>query len=154
MLKFLQDFIPEASYGQVAALLSDDNLVVKVKKERKTRHGDYRLLPSGKHLITINSNLNPYRFLITLIHEVAHFETYKSYGIQIKPHGPEWKSVFQHLMLVFLRPEVFPSDVLPILASHFKNPKASSDTDTQLSLALKAFDPANEKIIYLKYNSL
>ena len=50
MLEFLQDFIPEASYGQVAALLSDDNLVVKVKKERKTRHGDYRLLPSGKHL--------------------------------------------------------------------------------------------------------
>ena len=146
MLEFLQDFIPEASYGQVAALLSDDNLVVKVKKERKTRHGDYRLLPSGKHLITINSNLNPYRFLITLIHEIAHFETYKSYGKKIKPHGPEWKSVFQQLMLGFLRPEVFPSDVLPLLASHFKNPKASSDSDALLTLKLKQYDPPNGKI--------
>ena len=146
MLDSLHDFIPEASHDQVSALLSHDNLVVKVKKERKTRHGDYRRLPSGKHQITINSNLNPYRFLITLIHEIAHFETYKTYGKKIKPHGPEWKSVFQHLMLSFLRPEVFPSDVLPILASHFKKPKASSDSDSVLALKLKQYDPPNGKI--------
>jgi hypothetical protein len=146
MLDSLQDFIPEASYDQVTALLSHDNLEVKVKQERQTRHGDYRRLPTGNHQITINSNLNPYRFLITLIHEVAHFETYKSYGRQIKPHGPEWKSVFQHLMLGFLRPEVFPADVLPLLASHFKNPKASSDSDAVLALKLKQYDPPNGKI--------
>ena len=146
MLDSLHDFIPEASHDQVSALLSHDNLVVKVKKERKTRHGDYRRLPSGKHQITINSNLNPYRFLITLIHEIAHFETYKTYGKKIKPHGPEWKSVFQHLMLSFLRPEVFPSDVLPILASHFKKPKASSDSDSALALKLKQYDHPNGKI--------
>ena len=146
MLDSLQDFIPEASRNQVTALLSHDNLVVKVKQERKTRHGDYRRLPNGTHQITINSNLNPYRFLITLIHEIAHFEAYKSYGKLIKPHGPEWKSVFQHLMLGFLRPEVFPSTVLPLLASHFKNPKASSDSDPVLSLKLKQFDPPNGKI--------
>ena len=146
MLDSLHDFIPEASQDQVSALLSHDNLVVKVKKERKTRHGDYRRLPSGKHQITINSNLNPYRFLITLIHEIAHFETYKTYGKKIKPHGPEWKSVFQHLMLRFLRPEVFPSDVLPILASHFKKPKASSDSDSALALKLKQYDHPNGKI--------
>lgn len=146
MLDSLHDFIPEASHDQVSALLSCDNLVVKVKKERKTRHGDYRRLPSGKHQITINSNLNPYRFLITLIHEIAHFETYKTYGKKIKPHGPEWKSVFQHLMLRFLRPEVFPSDVLPFLASHFKKPKASSDSDSALALKLKQYDHPNGKI--------
>jgi SprT protein len=56
MLDSLQHFIPEASYDQVTALLSHDNLVVKVKQERKTRHGDYRRLPTGKHQITINSN--------------------------------------------------------------------------------------------------
>ena len=146
MLYSLHDFIPEASHDQVSSLLSHDNLVVKVKKERKTRHGDYRRLPSGKHQITINSNLNPYRFLITLIHEIAHFETYMTYGKKIKPHGPEWKSVFQHLMLSFLRPEVFPSDVLPILASHFRKPKASSDSDSALALKLKQYDHPNGKI--------
>ena len=145
MVDVLNDFIPPAALDQVASLLSHDSLVVKIKQERKTRHGDYRRLPNGKHQITINSNLNPYRFLITLIHEIAHFEAYKSYGKLIKPHGSEWKFVFQHLMLPFLRPDVFPNDVLPFLATHFKNPKASSDSDTVLALKLKQFDLPNGK---------
>jgi hypothetical protein len=141
----LQDYIPEQAIPKVVLLLKHDNLVVKIKKERKTRHGDYRALPNGKHQITINSNLNPYRFLITLIHEIAHFEAYKAYGRFIKPHGIEWKRTFQHLMLPFLNPEVFPSNILPLLAKHFKTPKASSDTDINLSLALKQFDKPNNK---------
>jgi hypothetical protein len=145
MIDTLQDFIPNAAFDQVKQLLLHDNLVVKIKKERKTRHGDYRRLPSGKHQITINSNLNIYRFLITLIHEIAHFETYKIYGKMIKPHGLEWKSVFQHLMLPFIRPQVFPNELLPLLAMHFKNPKASSDSDIVLSLKLKQYDPPNSK---------
>ena len=145
MVHVLQNFIPQAAFDQVTQLLSHDNLVVKIKQERKTRHGDYRRLPNGKHQITINSNLNTYRFLITLIHEIAHFEAYKSYGKMIKPHGLEWKSVFQHLMLPFLRPEIFPMDVLPLLARHFKNPKASSDSDTVLALKLKQYDAPNGK---------
>ena len=145
MVDALQDFIPSAAFDQVTQLLLHDNLVVKIKKERKTRHGDYRRLPNGKHQITINSNLNAYRFLITLIHEVAHFETYRAYGKMIKPHGLEWKLVFQHLMLPFIRPEVFPNDVLPLLAIHFKNPKASSDSDPVLALKLKQYDAPNGK---------
>jgi len=145
MADTLQDFIPKAAYDQVAQLLLHDNLVVKIKKERKTRHGDYRRLPNGKHQITINSNLNTYRFLITLIHEIAHFEAYKTYGKMINPHGLEWKSVFQHLMLPFIRPEIFPNDVLPLLAMHFKNPKASSDSDPVLALKLKQYDSPNGK---------
>ena len=141
----LLNFIPPAAQPMITELLAIDHLVVKVKNERKTRHGDYRELPNGKHQITINSNLNVYRFLITLIHEIAHFEAYKTYGRLIKPHGNEWKHTFQHLMLPFLRPEIFPLELLPLLANHFKNPKASSDTDTQLAYALKQFDESNDK---------
>ncbi|NRD24724.1 SprT-like domain-containing protein [Winogradskyella litoriviva] len=145
MQKQFLEFIPSLAKPMVLELLSNDNLLVKVKNERKTRHGDYRALPNGKHQITVNSNLNNYRFLITLIHEIAHFEAYKNYGRRIKPHGKEWKQTFQHLMLPFLRPEIFPLELLPLLAKHFKNPKASSDTDTQLALALKQFDESNDK---------
>lgn len=141
----LQEYIPKASASKVVKLLEHDNLVVKIKKERKTRHGDYRKLPNNKHQITINANLNKYRFLITLIHEIAHFETYKAHGKFIKPHGLEWKRCFQHLMLPFLNPEVFPEDILPVLATHFKNPKASSDTDVNLSRVLKQFDEQNNR---------
>ena len=141
----LLDFIPEASHSMIKSILTNDNLTVKVKNERKTKHGDYRQLPNGKHQITVNSNLNSYRFLITLIHEIAHFEAFNKFGRFIKPHGKEWKQTFQHLMLAFLRPEIFPIELLPLLAKHFKNPKASSDTDAQLALALKQFDESNDK---------
>ena len=141
----LKDYIPNNALPQVLKLLAHDNLIVKIKTERKTRHGDYRRLPNGKHLITINSNLNIYRFLITLIHEIAHFEAYRTYGKFIKPHGKEWKYTFKHLMLPYLNPSIFPNHLLPLLAQHFKNPKASSDTVTVLALALKQFDEPNDK---------
>jgi len=141
----LKDYIPENTLPKVLRLLDNDNLVVKIKNKRKTRYGDYKRLPNGHHQITINSNLNQYRFLITLLHEIAHFEAYKEYGRFIKPHGIEWKYRFQHLMLPFLNPEIFPNGLLPLLAKHFKNPKASSDTDANLALALKQYDPPNDK---------
>lgn len=141
----ISHYIPEASVTKVLQLLEHDNLTVLVKKERKTRHGDYRKLPNGKHQITVNGSLNKYRFLITLIHEIAHLEAYKNFGKFIKPHGKEWKRTFQHLMLPFINPDVFPSEILPILAKHFKNPKASSDTDVQLAYALKQFDANIDK---------
>ena len=145
----LQDFISHQALHPVLELLKHDNLLIKIKNERKTRHGDYRRLPNGKHLITVNSNLNQYRFLITLIHEIAHFEAYTTYGKLIKPHGIEWKRTFQHLMLPFLNPEVFPEDLLPLIARHFKNPKASSDSDSNLALALKRYDePSNKTYIF------
>ncbi len=97
------------------------------------------------HQITVNATLNPYRFLITLVHEVAHLVAFEKFGRRILPHGLEWKRTFQLLMLPFIRPEIFPSKLLPLLAKHFINPKASSDTDARLSLALKAFDEKNDK---------
>ena len=145
MQSTLQDFISPKALNLVLELLKHENLRVTVKNERKTRHGDYRRLPNGKHQITVNSNLNEYRFLITLIHEIAHFEAYKHYGKYIKPHGVEWKFTFQHLMLPFLNPDIFPLELLPMLAQHFKNPKATSDTDAKLALALKEYDEPNGK---------
>jgi hypothetical protein len=39
--------------------------------------------------------------------------------------------------------------LLPLIANHFKNPKASSDTDAKLSVALKAYDkPSNKSYIF------
>ena len=41
-------------------------------------------------------------------------------------------------------PVFLKDNLLPLIAKHFKNPKASSDTDQQLSLALKQFDETND----------
>ena len=145
MQETLEKYIPQASVASVFHLIKKYNLHLKIVNERVTRHGDYRKMPNGQHQITVNASLNSYRFLITLIHEIAHLVAFKNFGRLIKPHGEEWKFTFQKLMLPFLRPEVFPLQLLPLLAIHFKNPKASSDTDAKLSLALKHYDPDNDK---------
>lgn len=145
MVEILEKYIPNASVQPSFELIKANNVYLKIVNERVTRHGDYRKLPNGQHQITVNANLNTYRFLITLIHEIAHLVAFTKYGRNIKPHGIEWKRSFQQLMLPFIRPEVFPNQLLPLLALHFKNPKASSDTDAKLALALKQFDAPNDK---------
>jgi len=149
MNDILKKYLPERAVDSCLQLIKESKVNLKIVNQRVTRHGDYRRLPNGLHYITINATLNKYRFLITLVHEIAHLLAYEKYGRNIKPHGLEWKHTFQYLMLPFIRPEIFPSKILPLLANHFKNPKASSDTDAVLSLALKQFDPQQSDKSYV-----
>ena len=132
--------IPEASLGYVKSLILFENITIKLKKSRKTKHGDFSVKKNGLCMITINDDLNQYRFLITLIHEISHYKAYKEYGLYIKPHGVEWKNIFKNLLLPIINPEIIPNDILRPLAIYAKNPKASSDTDLNLSLALNRYN--------------
>ncbi|MDD3003480.1 SprT-like domain-containing protein [Flavobacterium sp.] len=145
MSDVLAKYIPEKAVAPVFELIVQNQVHLKIVHERVTRHGDYRRGISGKHEITVNSNLNQYKFLITLIHEIAHLVAFEKFGRNIKPHGQEWKYTFQRLMIPLIRPEIFPNQLLPLLARHFKNPTASSDTDARLALALKYFDAPTDK---------
>jgi SprT protein len=155
MKNVLAPYVPEFALDAAFELIKQNNVHLKIVNQRVTRHGDYRKLPSGGHQITINASTNKYRFFITLIHEISHLVAFEKYGRTILPHGPEWKHTFQRLMVPFIRPEVFPRELLPLLARHFKNPKASSDTDTTLALALKQYDPATDKnyVFQIPYGS-
>ena len=145
----LSKYLPEHSVSLCFELIKSNNVHLKIVNERQTRHGDYRKGISGKHEITVNASLNKYRFLITLIHEIAHLVAFEKFGHKIKPHGIEWKITFQRLMVPFIRPEIFPNSVLPLVANHFKNPTASSDTDVHLAFALKQFDERKSDLLFI-----
>jgi hypothetical protein len=155
MNETLSKYLPEHAVKPVFELIVSNEVHLKIVNERVTRHGDYRKAINGKHEITVNANLNKYKFLITLIHEISHLVAFEKFGRNIKPHGDEWKYTFQRLMIPYIRPEIFPSQLLPLLARHFKNPTASSDVDATLSLALKQFDQQNDNnyIFELPYGS-
>ena len=120
----LHQYLPKQAVDQVLHLFNQEHLKVDIVPHRRTRHGDYRRLIDGTHVITINQGENPYRFLLTLIHELAHFKAFSHYGRMIKPHGIEWKNTFRQLMLPFLRSEIFPETVLRPLAHYFDRPSS------------------------------
>ena len=93
--------------------------------------------------ITINNDLNPYQTLITTVHEIAHAFVYKKFGSKVKAHGKEWKEMYKNLMLNFLKPNIFPSDILSSLSLHIINPSASSNSDIDLVLILRKYDDEN-----------
>lgn len=145
----LLKYLPEHAVNLCFELIKTNGVHLKIVNERQTRHGDYRKGLSGKHEITVNSNLNKYRFLITLVHEISHLVAFEKFGRNIKPHGNEWKITFQQLMVPFIRPEIFPNSVLSLVANHFRNPTASSDTDARLAFALKQFDERKPDVHYI-----
>ncbi len=143
-------FLPEEAKEKTVQLLEQSKIEIKITRKRKTKHGDFRINSKGETLITLNATENPYQFLITLIHEMAHWFAFKTFGRHIKPHGKEWKQSFRDLMLPFLTPKIFPEPVLSQLARHLKNPKASASSDLVLVQTLRAFDPPKETITVLE----
>ena len=144
MIGKLSTYIPENSVALVAEILQKHPISIKIVNNRLTKHGDFKRHINGDVQITINNSLNKYQFLLTLIHEIAHFTTFKKHK-QVKPHGIEWKQNFQHLMLPFLQPAIFPEYLLPFLANYLKNPKASTGSDVQLTYALNKYSDNSEK---------
>ena len=50
-------------------------------------------------------------------------------------------------MIPFLNPDIFPEPICGLLANHIKNPKASTDRDFKLIIALKHYDPPSSKTL-------
>lgn len=136
-MQTLDSFLPEESVDSIKKWLRDYNCHLSIKKSRATKLGDYRFY-KGQHHISINDDLNPYSFLITLIHEISHMVVKEEYSSRVLPHGKEWKMTFQKLMIPFL--PVFPELIQRQLALHLKNPKASTSSDINLVKALRKFD--------------
>lgn len=113
----------------------------QVTQARKSKLGDFRYRRDRSiQTITINADLNPYQFLVTYLHEVAHLHAFVRFGLEIQPHGKEWKSTFQSLVYPILSDSFLPIDLLIPLRKHMANPKASSSTDLFLMKEISKYD--------------
>jgi len=126
----------------------DAGILVKLSKNRKTKWGDFRVgYPIKKPTITINNSLNQKAFLLTLIHELAHYHCWKKYGKSIKPHGNEWKAMFTKLTYPALTSTVFDKPYRTAILKHLAKPKSSICYDIEL---MKYLEPnTDEKSMYL-----
>ena len=95
-VEMLTEWLPAGS-GQLVSIWLDKHPVkILLSKPRQTKLGDFR--PPRKNLparISINIDLHPVEFLLTLAHELAHAENWQLNGRRVKPHGKEWKNVYR-----------------------------------------------------------
>lgn len=136
----LRAHTPRAAFPVVLDWLHRNPVVVRVSPTRQTKLGDYRTrtrtLPDR---ISVNEELNQYAFLVVLVHEFAHYNTFRKYP-RHEPHGKEWKAEYRRLMQPFLSPTIFPKDVLQVLEHHLQDAPSSSCTDHALMRALRRYD--------------
>ena len=151
-LQILQRYFPEAAVPMVVEAYENSRFQLKFKKPRNSKLGDFRA-PRGDRgvcCITLNGNLNPYQMLVTFVHELAHYTVYVNYPKRrLEPHGEEWKQTFTQLLLPYLKPEIFPEDILQALHRHLQHIKASSTADPNLAKVMKRYDanPTGEKVL-------
>jgi SprT protein len=137
----LAKYIPKEACNPIADLIYGEPIQLTVTYNRKTKLGDYRPPFQGKgHRISINSGMNKFAALITLIHEIAHYQTWIKYQNKVKAHGAEWKSCYAELLDSFLALNIFPTELEKALQAHIESPKAASCSDINLLKALKKYD--------------
>lgn len=150
--QILASKLPAAALSYAMELWKKEPFSFKTTATRKSKLGDFRYRRDRQvQTITINADLNPYQFLLTYIHEVAHLHAIVKFGIEIAPHGNEWKSTFQKLMDPLLSTHFFPIDLLIPLRKHMTNPKASSSRDLFLLKEMSKYDDKsiNQEIVFL-----
>jgi hypothetical protein len=146
----LKAFLPEEALSLACDKLREYPHHLVITEPRSTKLGDFTADPrSGRHVLTVNGNLNKYAFLITLMHELAHLVTYLNHRDRVKPHGAEWKGYFKQTLGPFLRRNVFPDDVAKAISSYLANPAASTCADITLSKALARYDKKSHPDIRL-----
>ena len=140
-LEALRQFLPEGAFEPVVQLIHHYKVHLTVTKARKSVLGDYRHPFMGaNHKISVNGNLNPYEFLITLLHELAHLLCYEQHKNKVEAHGQEWKSIYGNLLLQFIQMDLFPADIKKFLLKTIKNPAATANGETQLLLVLRKYN--------------
>lgn len=147
LMKVLSKHMPSKAVEYCSELVMIYKLHVHIEVERKDRLGDYSPHLGKGNRISINHNLNPYNFLITFIHELAHHTAYKKYGNKHQPHGPEWKEEFKTHMRRLVMMRVFPTDIEVPLIAHMKKPAYTHSGDVALMKALNKYDKQTYLIV-------
>jgi SprT protein len=137
----LQNYLPPGTVDAVLNYLHQHKVHLTISKHRQSILGDYRHRTHHRnHRISVNGSLNPFSFLITLLHELAHLLTFEQYTNRVQAHGKEWKTIYGQLLQQFLLHKIFPVDIEKELLRSLKNPAASSCAEDGLLRVLRNYD--------------
>ncbi|MBU1368318.1 MAG: SprT-like domain-containing protein [Bacteroidetes bacterium] len=146
--EILSRFLPEGALEKVCKSIDEAHIHLRITAARSSRLGDFRppKQVGDPYRISLNHNLNPYQFLITFVHELAHLEVYKTHKNKVQPHGVEWKQRFRQLMQPYLESQIFPAELSKSLSNYLQNAKAASGSDLELTRKLKQYNKIQKSL--------
>jgi SprT protein len=133
-------YLPTGSANWVADQVVTHHIFLSIKRGRRSKLGDYRSpVANLGHRISVNAELNPWEFLVTFVHELAHLLCYEQHKNKVKPHGTEWKTMYSELLERCIHLGFFPESLHQVLTAHIHKPGASTCSDPQMHKALSAY---------------
>ena len=143
--------LPEGVSGYVSELCQRYPTAVRLVPRRATKLGDHRPPTSAVpwHRITLNDDLNPQAFCVTLLHEFAHVAAHVEHAgrwRRLRPHGREWQQQFAALLRPVIENRLLPEDVVEAWNRAAARPRAATCSDRQLLLVLSRYDAGGEHL--------
>lgn len=135
-------YMPANAIGLIRPWFEKYKIKLTITRGRRSVLGNYLNPHKGHphHAITINGDQNPFSFLVTLLHELAHLETFVKYANKVQPHGTEWQNIYRDIIKAYLGQHIFPEDLEQAIALSLHKVKAGSCSDPNLYKALAVHD--------------
>jgi SprT protein len=141
----LTDFLPAGTDALIKGWLTRVDVELVLTKPRRSKLGDFRAGPKGsRDRISINIDLKPFQFLITMAHEIAHAQVWQSNRRRQAPHGLRWKTAFGRLLLELSEITSLPKDFRQAIHNHAQAPTSCTGRDLKLMQALRSLETTNE----------
>ena len=140
----LRRYLPEEAVEPVYHFLTQKYQVkFIITPDRNSKLGDYRWPQRDRayHQITVNGGLNPYMFLMVLVHEMAHLTTWVRHGLEVKPHGHEWQQAYAALLQQYL--PLFPAEVQPLMQRYTRKVPLHGPTGKEIDALLRNYGEAD-----------
>lgn len=144
-LQSLKSYLPKDTDQIVMNWLNQLNIELKITGPRQSKLGDFRAEFGKKQSrMTINGDLKPLQFLITLTHEIAHAQVWQRYVRRVAPHGPQWQKTFGALLIELTQVDSLPQRFRAAIYRHALSPTSSTGRDPELMRVLRSLEPNGE----------
>lgn len=138
----LRRYLPPSAVDTIYNYIVANGVRFHITRQRTSKLGDYRM-PQPRHNyneISINGDLSPHLFLLVLLHEMAHLETFKAYGRTVQPHGHEWQQQYRNLLVQYFNDGHFPTEIYPQLKKYTAHIPLNRAAGNELERRMKEID--------------
>ena len=138
----LGHYLPDTAVNSVFDFLNSHSVHFHISRQRSSKLGDYRMpqLRHQYHEISINGDLSPHLFLLVLLHEMAHLNTFLVFGRNVQAHGHEWQEEYRKLLIQYFDEGCFPQETAPLFKKYIAKIPLNRATGQELERQLARID--------------